>query len=109
MQGAARRLAAGGEVDGRLALTDFVQQEAVLPLYYVDTITGEGLERDEDGVVLADDEAARCMAWTWLGEVIAAMPDPPDAPVTVVVSDQDRRPLYHVTAHGKAGGAGGQG
>lgn len=110
VQGAAQRLTAGGDVDGLLApRTDGnASQEAVLAWYYVDTITGEGLERDEGGVELVDDEAARRMAWTWLGEVLAAMPDPPGAPVIVVVTDQNRQPIYHVTAHGNAGGAGGQ-
>lgn len=57
-----------------------IAKEAVLAWHYVGTITGGGLERDEDGVELVDDASARRMAWTCLGEELAVMTDPPTLP-----------------------------
>lgn len=72
-----------------------------MPLYYFDTIEGEALGRDPEGVELADETAARRMAWTSLSEVLADFRCTPERPLVILVSDDRRRPLYEVVAYGR--------
>ena len=71
-----------------------------MPRYYFDTLEGGRRDRDIEGLELADDRSARRMAWTCLGEVLADMREPPDAPIIIVVRDHLRRAVYEVVATG---------
>ena len=71
-----------------------------MPRYFFDTLEGGNCDRDPEGLDLADEQAARRMAWTCLGEVLADLREPPATPIVIYVSDHLRRPLYEVSAGG---------
>ena len=73
-----------------------------MPRYFFDTLEGGDRDRDPEGLDLADEHAARRMAWTCLSEVLADLRDPPNGPIIIYVSDDLRRPVYQVSAGGRS-------
>lgn len=66
--------------------------------FFFDTHEGHVCCWDSEGLDLPDEASARRMGWTCLGEVLADLVKPPEAPVVIVVSDRRKQPLYEVRA-----------
>ncbi len=69
-----------------------------MPLYFFDTDNGDHHHRDDDGLELADDAAARAMAQETLPDMAHdALPDGERRAFTVLVRAYDRTLLYSVS------------
>jgi hypothetical protein len=73
-----------------------------MPKFYFDTIEKDRTGLDPDGLELADEAAARRMAWTCLTEVLADMRSPVEADLAflIIVRDEQRTPIFQVAAQG---------